>query len=144
MEKKKYKIVNGKKVRDYSGFGKLGKFTKNLLKVVTRTDGSKTYSKKKLKNIRDNKQDSTKVKKKTINKVNPKQFDNRRIKKIDATQFDGRRMSGMTATERAKAIAKKRIASGKTIAQVKAENTARMKAAAKQKYKAFKAKRNKK
>ena len=50
----------------------------------------------------------------------------------------------MTAKERAQAMAKKRIASGKTIAQVKAENKAKMIAAAKKKNAAFKAKRNKK
>ena len=50
----------------------------------------------------------------------------------------------MTAKERAQAMAKKRIASGKTIAQVKADNKAKMIAAAKKKNAAFKAKRNKK
>tara|TARA_S200000501_G_scaffold375336_1_gene427082 strand:+ start:322 stop:768 length:447 start_codon:yes stop_codon:yes gene_type:complete len=50
----------------------------------------------------------------------------------------------MTAKERAQAMAKKRIASGKTIAQVKADNEAKMKARAKKKYADFKAKRNKK
>ena len=50
----------------------------------------------------------------------------------------------MTAKERAQAMAKKRIASGKTIAQVKAENKAKMIAAAKKKNEAFKAKRKKK
>lgn len=50
----------------------------------------------------------------------------------------------MTAKERAQAMAKKRIASGKTIAEVKAANVLKIKKRAAEKYAAFKAKRKKK
>ena len=102
--------------------------------------GKINRARKKLKSA--SKEDLTLFKKKNkVNKVDPKQFDSRRIKKIDATQFDSRKSkskSTMTATERAKAIAKKRIASGKTIKDVKAANTKSMKDAAKKRNEAFK------
>jgi len=92
-----------------------------------------------------------------INKINPKQFDNRRIKKIDPKQFDNRRepslepaaastgvsdktKQGKTRTK-AQMMAAKRIASGKSIADVKKDNTDAMRARAKAKFDAFKAKR---
>ena len=77
--------------------------------------GKINRARKKLKGA--SKEDLTLFKKKNkVNKVNPKQFDSRRIKKVDATQFDSRKSkSTMTAKERAQAMAKKRIASGKTI-----------------------------
>ena len=50
----------------------------------------------------------------------------------------------MTGKERAQAMAKKRIASGKTIAEVKAANKLKIKKRAAEKYAAFKKKKNKK
>ena len=98
------------------------------------------------------------VKKPEIKKIDPKQFDNRRIKKIDPKQFDNRRepspepavsstpvvsdktKQGKTRTK-AQMMAAKRIASGKSIADVKKDNTDAMRARAKAKFDAFKAKR---
>jgi len=98
------------------------------------------------------------VKKPEIKKIDPKQFDNRRIKKIDPKQFDNRRepspepavsstpvvsdktKQGKTRTK-AQMMAAKRIASGKTIADVKQSNQDSMRAKAKARFAAFKAKR---
>ncbi len=49
----------------------------------------------------------------------------------------------MTAKERAQAMAKKRIASGKTVAEVKAANVLKIKKRAAEKYAAFKKKKKK-
>ena len=116
---------------DVTKGGVAGKINRGLKKLKTASKEDLTLNKPK----------------KTINKVNPKQFDSRRIKKVDAKQFDSRKSkskSTMTSAERAKAMAKKRIAAGKTIAQVKADNTAKMKARAKKRQADFKAKRKKK
>ena len=50
---------------------------------------------------------------------------------------------GMSGKERAQAMAKKRIASGKTISEVKAANKLKIKKRAAEKYAAFKKKRKK-
>lgn len=132
MDKKKYKIVNGKKVRDHSGFGKLGKFLKNSLKVVTRTDGFKTYSKNKLKNIRETKQDSTKGLP-NLNKINPLNKQNKRIREKEK----GRTKDNSRKTD-AQISALKRKRDGKTIASVNADNKKAMQDRARKRNEAFK------
>ena len=59
-------------------------------------------------------------------------------------KVDKKSTKKMTGKERAQAMAKKRIASKKTIADVKAANKLKIKKRAAEKYAAFKKKRNKK
>ena len=78
-KKKKYKIINGKKVEDHSGLGlkKLGKVLNKGLKIITRTDGFDTYSKTDLENIRKNKKNNTGN---PLKKLNPASDENKRIR----------------------------------------------------------------
>ena len=78
-KKKKYKIINGKKVEDHSGLGlkKIGRILNKGLKIITRTDGFDTYSKTDLENIRKNKKNNTGN---PLNKLNPASDANKRIR----------------------------------------------------------------
>lgn len=132
-EQKKYKIVNGKRVRDYSGFGNLGKISKNLLKIITRTDGSNTYSKKDLEKLRE-KQDSTKGKVNlNLNKFNPNNKQNKKIneKKANMTKEN----AGKT---KAQIAALKRKRDDKKVASVNADNKKKMRDAARKRNEKFK------
>ena len=130
-EKKKYKIVNGKRVRDYSGFGPLGKLTKKALKIITRSDGFDTYSKKDLKNIRDNKQSSTTGN--PLKKLNPNNEQNKKIRKKKANMT--KENAGKT---KAQIAALKRKRDDKTVASVNADNKKKMRDAASKRNEKFK------
>jgi|9_EtaG_2_1085328.scaffolds.fasta_scaffold24686_2 hypothetical protein len=130
-KKKKYKIVNGKRVEDHSGLGlkKLGGLANKALKIITRTDGFNTYSKKDLENLRK-KQNTTKG---NFNKVNPLNKQNKKIneKKANITKEN----AGKT---KAQIAALKRKRDGKTVASVNADNKKKMRDAARTRNDKFK------
>ncbi len=132
-KKKKYKIVNGKRVRDYSGLGlkKVRPFLNKALKIITRTDGFDTYSKKDLKNIRDNKQNTTKGN--PLKKFNPNNEQNKKIREKEKgrTKENSRKIDAQVA-------ALKRKRDGKTVASVNADNKKKMRDAARKRNEAFK------
>ena len=80
---------------------------------------------------------TTTVTKPPIRKIDPAPF-NRKETTTSSTSTPAKKMSGK---ERAQAMAKARIASGKTISQVKADNMQSMKDKAKARHAAFKARR---
>ena len=137
-KKKKYKIVNGKKVEDHSGLGlkKFGKFGKSLLKIISRTDGFNTYSKEDLKKIKENSKNNKN--KNPLNKYNPLNKENKKIREKEKT------IKSDKSTRKEKAVAKVQKAAyvrkrdDKTIADVKAANKKKMRDAARTRNEKFK------
>ena len=70
-------------------------------------------------------------------------FENNRRNNNNNSSSSSTGSKKMTAKERAQAMAKKRIASGKTISEVKAANKLKIKKRAAEKYAAFKKKKKK-
>ena len=98
-----------------------------------------TRDKKPAPQASDAKQDSPQTPVTPIRKIDPKQFDNRRKPESGVSKFT---KQGKPRTK-AQMMAAKRLAAGKTIADVKAENKAKMIANARQRNVDFKAKRRK-
>ena len=131
-KKKKYKIINGKRVEDHGGLGlkKIKGLANRALKIITRTDGFDTYSKTDLENLRK-KQDSTKGN--PLKKVNPLNKENKRIneKKANMTKENAGRTKAQIA-------ALKRKRDDKTVASVNADNKKKMRDAARKRNEKFK------
>ena len=135
-KKKKYKIINGKKVEDHSGLGlkKVAKFGNKLLKIITRTDGFNTYSKKDLEKIRN----KPKNNKNPLKKFNYGSEENKRIRakeKIIKSDKSSRKEKNVAKVQRS-AIIRKR--DGVKLQDVRDRQTKRIKDAAKKRNEQFK------
>ena len=117
-----------------NGLKKFKKFGKNLLKIISRTDGFDTYSKEELKKIRNNRGNN----KINLKKYNPLSDENKKIREKEAIIKSDKSTRKEKAVAKSQKSAYKRKRDEVKIADQKAANKKRIQESARKRNEQFK------